>query len=167
MHIEALQLLQVSPVQGPCLTTIEEAGENDRPVHLQHRRLPDVVLVQDVSLRAAKSSAGLAYPGADLLVVTPVTADHTAEVFEVVDRLQLGTINGDGGLVGNCGRSWLKQDLCLAEADGETEEAGCFAILVDDDVEVRLPVRHEGTVVSKQCFQDSLLHSLCLGCQSA
>ena len=25
--MEALQLLQVSPVQGPCLTTIEEAGE--------------------------------------------------------------------------------------------------------------------------------------------
>ena len=32
--MEALQLLQVSPVQGPCLTTIEEAGENDRPLHL-------------------------------------------------------------------------------------------------------------------------------------
>ena len=28
-------------------------------------------------------------------------------------------------------------------------------------------MRHEGTVVSKQCFQDSLFHSLCLGCQSA
>ena len=90
-QMEALQLLQVSPVQGPCLTTIEEAGENDRPVHLELRGLPDVLLVQD-SLQAAKSLAGLADPGADLLVETPVTADHAAEVFEVVNRLQLGAI---------------------------------------------------------------------------
>ena len=90
--MEALRLLQVSPVQGPCLTTIEEAGENDRPVHLELRGPPDVVLAQDTSLQAAKSLAGLAGPGADL-VETPVTADHTAEVFEVVDRLQLGAIN--------------------------------------------------------------------------
>ena len=91
--MEALQLLQVSPVQGPCLTTIEEAGENDHPVHLELRGLPDVVLVWDASLQAAKSLAGLADPGADPLVETPVTADHAAEVFEVVDRLQLGAIN--------------------------------------------------------------------------
>ena len=90
--MEVLQLLQVSPVQGPYLTTIEEAGENDRPVHLELCGLPDV-LAQDASLQAAKSLAGLADPGADLLVETPVTADHTAEVVEVVDRLQLGAIN--------------------------------------------------------------------------
>ena len=54
--MEALQLLQVCPVQGPCLTTIEEAGENDVPVHLELRGLPDVVLAQDASLQAAKSS---------------------------------------------------------------------------------------------------------------
>ena len=80
--MEALQLLRVSPVQDPCLTTVEEAGENDRPVHLELRGLPDV-LVQDASLQAAKSLAGLADPGSDLLVETPVTADHVAEVFEV------------------------------------------------------------------------------------
>ena len=91
--MEALQLLQVSPVQGPCLIAIEEAGENDRPVHLELRGLPDVVLVQDASPQAAKSLAGLADPGADLLIETPATADHTAEVFEVVDRLQLGAIS--------------------------------------------------------------------------
>ena len=51
--------------------------------------------------------------------------------------------------MGNCGRCWLKQDLSLAEADGETEETGGFCTLVDDDLEVRLPVRLEGTVVSK------------------
>ena len=92
-HMEALQLLQVSPVQGPCLTTIEEAGENDRPVHLELRRLPDVVLAQDASLQGANSLAGLADPGAGLLVETPVAADLTVEVFEVIDRLQLGAIN--------------------------------------------------------------------------
>ena len=43
--MEALQLLQVSPVQGPCLINVEEAGENDRPVHLKLRGLPDAVLV--------------------------------------------------------------------------------------------------------------------------
>ena len=69
--------------------------------------------------------------------------------------------------MGNCGRCWLKQDLCLAEADGETEEVGGFCKLVDDGLEVRLPMLLEGTVVSKQCFQDSLFHSLCLGSQSA
>ena len=90
--METLQLLQVSPVQGPCLTTIEEAGEHDRPVHLELRGLPDV-LVQDASLPAAKSVAGLVDPGADLIVETPVTADHAAEVFEVVDRLRLGAIS--------------------------------------------------------------------------
>ena len=92
-HMEALQLLQVSPVQGPCLTTIEEAGENDHPEHLELCGLPAVVLAQDASLQAAKSLAGLADPGADLLAVTPVTADHAAEVFEVVNRLQAGAIN--------------------------------------------------------------------------
>ena len=91
--MEALQLLQVSPVQAPCLTTIEQAGENDRPVYLELCGLPDVVLVQDTGLQAAKSLADLADPGADLLVETPATADHTAEVFEVVDLLQLGAIN--------------------------------------------------------------------------
>ena len=91
--MEALRLFQVSPVQGQCLTTIEEAGENDHPVFLELRGLPDVVLVQDASLQVAKSLAGLADPGADLLVETPVTADHAVEVFEVVDRLQLGAIN--------------------------------------------------------------------------
>ena len=69
--------------------------------------------------------------------------------------------------MGNCGRCWLKQDLCLAEAGGETEEAAGFCKLADNDLEVRLHMRHEGTVVSKQCFQNSLFHSLCLGCQSA
>ena len=91
--MEALQLLHVSPVKSPCLTTIEEAGDNDRPVHLELRGLPDVVLVQDASIQAAKSLAGLADPGADLFGETPVTVDHSAEVFEVVDRLQLGAIN--------------------------------------------------------------------------
>ena len=52
--------------------------------------------------------------------------------------------------------------LCLAETDGETEEAGGFCKLVDDHLEVRFPMRHE----DKQCFKDSLCHSLCLGCQS-
>ena len=41
----------------------------------------------------AKSLVGLSDPAADLPVETPVTADHAAEVFEVVDRLQLGAIN--------------------------------------------------------------------------
>ena len=91
--MEALHLLQVSPVQGPYLTTIEGAGENDRPVHLELRGLPDVVLAQDASLQAAKTLAGLADPGADLLVATPVTADHTTDVFQFVDCLQLGAIN--------------------------------------------------------------------------
>ena len=99
--MKALQLLQVSPVQGPCLTTIEEAGENDRPVHLQLRGLPDVVLVQDTSLQAAKSFVGLADPGADLLVETPVTAYQAAEIF-VVDRLRLGAINSVGTLPVQC-----------------------------------------------------------------
>ena len=143
--MEALQLLQVSAVQGPYLTTVEEA---------------DVVLIQDASLQAAKSLAGLVDPGADLLVETPVTAYHAAEVFEVVDLLQLGAINSDGGPVGNCGRCFLKQDLCLAEDGGKTEEAGGFCKLVDDDLGVRLSMRHEGTVVSKQCFQDSLFFTI-------
>ena len=91
--MEALQLLRMSPVQGPYLTTIEKAGENDRPVHLELRGLPDDVLAQDASLQAAMSLVGLADPGTDLLVETPVTADHAAEVFKVVDRLQLGAIN--------------------------------------------------------------------------
>ena len=69
--------------------------------------------------------------------------------------------------MGNCGRCWLKQDLCLADADGETEEAGGFSKLVDNDLEVRFTMRHVDTVISKQCFQDSLFHNLCLGCQSA
>ena len=93
VHMEALQLLQVSPVQGPCLITIEEAGKNDCPVHLELRGLPDVVLAQDVSLQVAKSLAGLADLGADLLAETPITADHAAEVSEVADRLQLAAIN--------------------------------------------------------------------------
>ena len=79
--MEALQLFQVSPVQGPCLTTREEGDENDRPVHLELRGLPDVVVVQDASLQAAKSLAGLADPSADLLIETPITADHVAEGF--------------------------------------------------------------------------------------
>ena len=91
--METLQLLQVSPVQGSRLTTIEEAGKNDRPIHLELRGLLDVVLVQDTSLQAAKSLTGLADPGTDLLVETPVTADHAAKVFEVVDCLQLDAIN--------------------------------------------------------------------------
>ena len=72
---------------------IEEAGENDRPVHLELRGVPDIVLDQDASLQAAKSFAGLADPGADILVETPVTADRAAEVFEVVDHLRLDAIN--------------------------------------------------------------------------
>ena len=76
--MEELQLLQVSPVQGPCLTIIEEAGENDR---LELRGLPDVLLAQEANLQAAKSLVDLADPGADLLVETPVTADHAAEIF--------------------------------------------------------------------------------------
>ena len=58
--------------------------------------------------------------------------------------------------MGNCSRCCLKHDLCLAKNDGETEEAGGFCKLVDGDLEVRISMRHEGTVVSRQCFQDSL-----------
>ena len=91
--METLQLLQVSPVQGPSLTTVEEAGENDHPVHLELRGPSDVVLVQDTGLQAAKSLAVLSDSIADLLVENPLTADHAAEVFEIIDRLQLGAIN--------------------------------------------------------------------------
>ena len=91
--MEALQLFHVSPVQGPCLKTVEEAGENDRHVHLELCGPPDAVLVRYASLQAAKSLAGLADPGADLLIETQVTADRAAEVFEVGDRLQLGATN--------------------------------------------------------------------------
>ena len=69
--------------------------------------------------------------------------------------------------MGNCDSCWLKQDLCLAEAEAEAEEAGGFCKLVDDNLEVRFPMPHEGTVVNKQYFQDSLLHGLSLDCQSA
>ena len=62
-------------------------------IYVELRGLPDVLLAQDASLQAAKSLTGLADPGADLLVETPVTAHHAAEVFEVVDRLWLGAIN--------------------------------------------------------------------------
>ena len=96
------------------------------------------MLVQDASPQAAKSLAGLADPSAVVLVETPVAADHIAEVFEDVDRLQLGATNIDGRSVGHCGRCWLKQDLCLAEADGETEEAGRFCKLVGDELVARL-----------------------------
>ena len=51
------------------------------------------MLAQDARLQAAKSLADLADPGDDLLVKAPVTADHAAEVFEVVDGLQLGAIS--------------------------------------------------------------------------
>ena len=51
------------------------------------------MLAQDASVQAAKSLAGFADPGADLLIETPVTAIHAAEVLEVVGRLQLGAIN--------------------------------------------------------------------------
>ena len=73
--------------------TIEDSGENDCPVHLELRGLTNVVLVQDTSPQVAKSFLGLADPGTDLLIETPVTADHAAEVFEVADCLQLGAIN--------------------------------------------------------------------------
>ena len=54
-RMEALQLLQAYPIWGRCLKIIEETGEDDRPVHLELCGLPDVVLVQDASLQAAKS----------------------------------------------------------------------------------------------------------------
>ena len=167
--MEALHLLQVSSVQGPCLTTIVEASENGRPVHLELCGLPDVVLVQDASLQAAKSLAGFADPGADLLVEIPVTADHTAEVFEVVNNLQPSAINWDGGLVGNCGRCWLKQDLCLAEADSETKEAGSREASADlltmiwrSDSLCAMRAQSSAKSASRIVF-----FSLCLGCQSA
>ena len=100
--------------------------------------------------------AGLADPGADNLVETPVTADHAASR----RPSSAGCHQLRWWVMGNCRRCWLKQDLCLVEGDGETEEAGGFCKLVDDDLEVGLPVRHEGTVVSKQSFQDSLFQSL-------
>ena len=59
--------------------------ENDCPVNLELRGPPDAVLVQDTSLQTSKST--------DLLFEAPVTADHTAKVFEAVDRFQLGAIN--------------------------------------------------------------------------
>ena len=83
----------MSPVQGPCLTTIEEAGEKDCPIHLELRGLIDVALTQEVILQAAKNLAGLADPRTDFLVDTPITADHAAKVFKIVDPLQLGAIN--------------------------------------------------------------------------
>ena len=56
------------------------------------------------------------------------------------------------------GAGWNR--TCLAEVDGKTEEAGGFYKRVDNDLEVRLPMRDEGTVISKQCFQDSRFQSL-------
>ena len=99
-------------------------------VHQNRCRRSSALLLSAMSTEVAVES--------DLLVENPVAADHTAEVFEVVNRLQLGAISWGGGSVGNCSRCWLKQDLCLAKADGETEEAGGFCKLVDDDLEVRL-----------------------------
>ena len=48
--------------------------------------------------------------------------------------------------MGNSDRRWLKQDLSLVEAGGETEEAGGFCKLVDNDFEVRLHMHNEGSV---------------------
>ena len=43
--------------------------------------------------RLSRALADLVDPGADLFVETPFNADHAAEVFKVVDQLQLGAIN--------------------------------------------------------------------------
>ena len=77
--MQALQLLQMFPVQGSCLTTIEEAGENDCPVHLELRGLPDVMLAQDASLQAAR--AWLTLQIRALISLLRLTADHAADIF--------------------------------------------------------------------------------------
>ena len=66
--MELFQLFQVPSVQGPRLTSIEEAGEDNGPVYLDLRGQSDVVLVQDTCSQAAEGLAGLAYRGVDLFV---------------------------------------------------------------------------------------------------
>ena len=97
-HVELLQLLQMSFVHGPRLTSVEEAGENDGPVHLYFRGhwwIYNIVLIQDAGMEPTDSLTGLADPGIDLLIRAVVLADGTAEVLKVV-HLQLGILDGNG-----------------------------------------------------------------------
>ena len=66
--MELLQLLQVSSVHSPCLTSIEKARQYNSLVHLELRGQLDVVLVQDTSSKATESLTGLADSGVDLLI---------------------------------------------------------------------------------------------------
>ena len=97
-HVELLQLLQMSFVHGPRLTSVEEAGKNDCPVHLYFRGhwwIYNIVLIQDASTEPTDSLTGLVDPAIDLLIRAIVLAGGTAEVLKVV-HLQLGILDGNG-----------------------------------------------------------------------
>ena len=107
--MELFELLQMSPVQGPRLASIEEAGEDNSPVHLELCGQLDGMLVQDTNSKTTESLAGLTDPGVDLFIQAAVIADGTTKVFhEVIHRLQLGALDGDKARMGGGGRRWLK-----------------------------------------------------------
>ena len=81
-------------------------SEDNGPLHLELRKLPDVVLVQDTCTQATEGLTGLADLDVYLLVKASNAADNTAEVLDVVHRLQLGASDRDGRRVGNGG--WCK-----------------------------------------------------------
>ena len=72
-HVELFQQFDMMSIQGPGLTSIEKAGEDDCFVDLQLCRLLDVVLVQDARAKSAEGLACFADPCVDLFVKGTIT----------------------------------------------------------------------------------------------
>ena len=59
--------------------------------------------------------------------------------------------------MGNCGRCWLKQDLCLAEGDGETEaSANLLTMIWRSDSLCVMRAQLQQTVLPGLSFSQSL-----------
>ena len=78
---------EAAPVEAflkcPCLTSIQEAGENNSLVHFELCWLPDDMLIQYSSTQASKGLVGFTNPGTDLFVKQAITGDNASKVLEL------------------------------------------------------------------------------------
>ena len=80
--MKALELPQVSSVQGPRFAAIEQTSEHHSSVHLEFSGHLDVVLIQDARSELTKCLACLANSGMNFFVQTAIITDAAAKVFE-------------------------------------------------------------------------------------
>ena len=137
-------------VSDPRLGAIQEGGLYHGSVHTDLCGFLQVLVVPDATVKSAKSTACLCQSVVHLFVDSCIRGDGAPQVGELLDCLQFSLANCNVGWAVRFLGGGLVENLCLLQADFETEELGCLCEAGCYTLQGSLCVGYEGGIISKE-----------------